>query len=495
MCGIAGVIGGHGKDTVQQMVDAMMHRGPDGQEFQITEHYALGHRRLAIIDPLHGKQPMRHPDTGSEIVFNGEIYNFRQLQRRCRGMVSRTNSDTEVLLHLVEQCEGNWEWLQEIEGMFAFAVIRPDGLVLARDPLGIKPLYIGEKDGQFLFASEIKAIATVADRFSEFPPGHVSVTGQKPQPYFTLSDKSPDVGDAQTAAKGLLKRLVRSVNASLTADVPVGVFLSGGLDSSLIAALAKRVRPELESFAVGTPDSSDREQARFVANYLKTKHYEREFTLDEALEALPEIIYALESFDCALVRSAIPNYFLAQLARKRVKVALSGEGADELFAGYDYLKALEESALRQELREITLALHHTNLQRCDRISMARGLEVRVPFLDDIDFVNYAFRIAPELKIHGTQQTEKWILRQVAKPYLPPQIAQRPKVKFAEGTGLGDQLARYAERLIPDSVFQKECEVEEGVFLRSKEELFYFRFFRQLFPTQATVPLLGRSRSL
>jgi asparagine synthase (glutamine-hydrolysing) len=237
------------------------------------------------------------------------------------------------------------------------------------------------------------------------------------------------------------------------------------------------------------------QHARQAADFLQTRHHERLFTIEEAVQVLHEVIYHLESFDCALVRSAIPNYFLARLASKQVKVTLSGEGADELFAGYDYLKALSGEALQRELRFITRRLHNTNLQRCDRMSMAHGLEVRVPFLDDPDLVDYAFRLDPDLKIRGPQRIEKWILRRAATRLLPKDIVTRPKVKFAHGTGLGDHLGRFAEQTISDSVFAREREIAEGVFLRSKEELCYYRIFRQMFPAEQLWRLIGRSRSV
>jgi asparagine synthase (glutamine-hydrolysing) len=296
------------------------------------------------------------------------------------------------------------------------------------------------------------------------------------------------------ACEGILQRLDTAVRKRLVSDVPLGVFLSGGLDSSLIATLACRYKTPLDTFYVGTADSSDRAPARIMASFLKTRHHERDFTIEEALDALPEVIYSLESFDCALVRSAIPNYFLAKLAREHVKVALSGEGADELFAGYEYLKHLDRNALGPELSYITGALHNTNLQRCDRMSMAHSLEVRVPFLD-VAMVDYAFKIPLSFKQHGPERSEKWILRKVAERLLPLEIAWRKKTKFAAGSGLGSKLAEWAEHEISDQEFTRRREIAEGVFLRSKEELLYYRAFRTHYPNDELLPLIGRSRSL
>jgi asparagine synthase (glutamine-hydrolysing) len=249
-----------------------------------------------------------------------------------------------------------------------------------------------------------------------------------------------------------------------------------------------------DSFAVGTEDSEDLVRAREVSGYLGTRHHERVYTLKEAIDLLPEVIYYLESFDCALVRSAIPNYLLANLAQEHVKVALSGEGADELFAGYEYLKSIDRHSLQDELLHITRSLHNTNLQRCDRMSMAHGLEVRVPFLD-VELVSYAFRMTTRLKLRWPAQTEKWILRRVAEDVLPAEIAWRKKAKFATGSGLGDQLAQFAEQEISDAEFARGRAAANGVTLRSKEELLYYRIFREQYPAHTALPPVGRSRSV
>jgi len=284
------------------------------------------------------------------------------------------------------------------------------------------------------------------------------------------------------------------VRKRLLADVPVGVFLSGGLDSSLISALARLHKDPLDSFSVGTEKSPDRMFALHVAHFLGTRHHEYIYTIDEAVTALPEVIYHLESFDCSLVRSAIPNFFLARLASDHVKVALSGEGADELFCGYDYLKTLDRAHLQTELLNITRALHNTNLQRCDRMSMAHSLEVRVPFLDTA-MVDFAFRIPVNLKLPLPANTEKWILRKAGEGLLPKKIVWRKKIKFATGAGLEDALAHHAETLITDSDFSRERNVGEGIVLRSKEELLYYRIFCERFPAQKFSHLIGRSRSV
>ncbi len=494
MCGIVGVVKPDESRTVQEMLELLRHRGPDDAAICRDDHACLGHARLSIIDLSGGRQPMSDERAGRHVVFNGEIYNYRELRSELGEGRFRTDSDTEVLLRLAGGESAPADWVSRLDGMFAFAVVEGDDVILARDPLGIKPLYIGRRDGALVFGSEIKAMLVACDEVSEFPAGHVYTSEGGLRPYFDLEPPSETVTEAQRAQQGVRSRLEEAVRKRMLADVPVGVFLSGGLDSSLIAAFASRYKRPLDSFAVGTEDSEDLERAREVAAFLGTRHHEYVYTLQEAIEALPEVIYHLESFDCALVRSAVPNYFLSRLARQHVKVALAGEGADELFAGYEYLKAIARDSLQDELHEITLALHNTNLQRCDRMSMAHGLEVRVPFLD-VEMVRYAFRVHRDLKQRGEARTEKWILRRVAEDLLPSDIVWRRKEKFAIGSGLGDNLARFAETQISDEEFMRAREVDEGITLRSKEELFYYRIFREQYPAEHLAPLVGRSRSV
>jgi len=494
MCGIAGIASPTEDWVVREMLRTLRHRGPDGTGYHRDDHHALAHARLSIIDLGGGKQPMSDAADRSHVVFNGEIYNYQNLREELRDTQFRTNSDTEVLLHLANSEDEPRDWVPRLDGMFAFALSQDDGLMLARDPLGIKPLYVGERDGALVFGSEIKAMLVACNQVEEFPPGHIYTSDAGMHRYYELKSTAESITTTEQAQCGVRARLEAAVRKRLLADVPVGVFLSGGLDSSLIAALARRYKDPLDSFAVGTEDSEDLLRSRHVARQLGTRHHERIYTLEEALAVLPEVIYYLESFDCALVRSAIPNYLLAKLAREHVTVALSGEGADELFAGYSYLKDVEPRLLQDELLHITRALHNTNLQRCDRMSMAHGLEVRVPFLD-IELVSYAFQMDTKLKLRGEEQTEKWILRRVAQELLPEDTVWRRKAKFAVGSGLSDALGIYAEQEISDEDFARERNVGEGVELRSKEELLYYRVFRDQYPSDALLPPVGRSRSI
>ncbi len=494
MCGIMGITRGNDVKSITPLLKMLAHRGPDGHGVWQDRCHTFGHTRLSIIDLEGGSQPMTDADSRMHITFNGEIYNYRQLRVALGEASFRTHSDTEAILGLARTPDHPERWVKNLDGMFAFALADGAEFMLARDPLGIKPLYIGQAQGAMAFASELKTLAGRATNISEFPPGHIYHARRGLRRYYHLQPTTKDVRDPEVAKAGIRQRLEEAVQKRLIADVPVGVFLSGGLDSSMIAALARRHKDPLDTFSVGTEDSSDRPLAQQVSEFLGTRHHERLYDIREAIDALPEIIYYLESFDCALVRSAIPNYFLAKLASEHVKVSLSGEGADELFAGYEYLKAIDAEALDEELLNITLALHNTNLQRCDRMSMAHGLEVRVPFLDT-QVVDYAFRIPIGLKQYGQDRSEKWILRKVAQDILPSNIAWRKKVKFAAGAGLGDKMADFADRQISDGDFHREREIAAGQLLRSKEELLYYRIFKQMYPQDELIPLVGRSRSV
>jgi asparagine synthase (glutamine-hydrolysing) len=494
MCGIVGIAEGGAASRVAPLLGLLAHRGPDGRGVWAGGRHTFGHTRLSIIDLETGDQPMADAGGRRHVTFNGEIYNYRRLRRGLGEGAFRTRSDTEAILGLAGAIAFPERWVRRLDGMFAFALADGEDLLIARDPLGIKPLYLGELDGALAFASELKVLAGRARNIAEFPPGHLYDSRRGLRPYYELPPSRGDVRDAETAKAGLRRRLEAAVRKRLIADVPVGVFLSGGLDSSLIAALARRHKEALDTFGVFTEEGEDRLPSRRMAEFLGTRHHERVFTVREAIDALPEVIYHLESFDCALVRSAIPNYFLARLARRHVKVALSGEGADELFAGYEYLQSMDGPALEAELQFTTAALHNTNLQRCDRMSMAHALEVRVPFLD-VRVVDWAFRIPVAMKRRGEGRSEKWILRKVAEDLLPADIAWRTKVKFASGAGLGDGLARFAEGEIADSEFRNEREIARDWFLRSKEELLYYRLFRQMYPQEELLHLIGRSRSV
>ncbi|NJL54985.1 asparagine synthetase B, partial [bacterium] len=352
----------------------------------------------------------------------------------------------------------------------------------------------------FYFASEIKALQDVVVDVREFPPGYSYSSRRGFVQDYDLQEVIQDVTRKSPAAispTDVREQLSRAVHTHLMSDVPLGVFLSGGLDSSIIAALVKQQIPDLHSFSVGVEDSKDRAYAWRVARHLGTQHHEYIYTSEEMIAILPEVIYYLESFDPALVRSAIANYFLARLASQYVKVILSGEGADELYSGYSYLKQFETpEALHHELVETTAELHNRNLQRLDRMTMAHGLEGRVPFLDR-HFVEFSFTVPIEQKLYGSQPVEKWILRKAFEDLLPSEVVWRTKQKFAEGAGSAHIFQQIASAEITDEQFQREewqIRDETGHRIRSKEELYYYRVFRRFFKA-STIPLVGFSRSL
>jgi asparagine synthase (glutamine-hydrolysing) len=389
----------------------------------------------------------------------------------------RTHTDTEVIVHSYE--EHGPECVKLFDGMFAFALVDGDELFLARDPLGVKPLYYALVDGRLYFASEIKALLPISHDILEFPPGHWFHSKLGWKKYFDLArwaDGAAPPDDPEALVRNLL---TASVTKRLVSDVPVGVFLSGGLDSSLIAALMSEHIPKLHSLSVGTSLGQDPLYARKVAQHLGTIHHEYIYTEAEMLKILPRVIYHLESFDFALVRSAIANYFVARLAQDFVKVVLVGEGADELFGGYHYLKEISDAAhLRRELLAITARLHNSNLQRVDRMTMAHGLEGREPYLD-LDLIALAFAIPAPLKRHNG--IEKYILRKAFEGVLPHEILWREKEKFSRGAGSALVFEQIAEREISDREFERERHLPNSITLRSKEELYYYRIWKRFFP--------------
>lgn len=507
MCGIAGILGEakeHDFACIEDMLARLKHRGPDGRGVRRAGPALLGHARLAIIDLSGGEQPMSGAAGRTWAVVNGEIYNHEELRRSLGEEAFRTRSDSEALLAGVGTAGAGF--LPQLDGMFATAVVSRDRWLLARDPLGIKPLYIGKSDsGRFLFASELKALLPYVSEVRAVPPGTWldSAGGQGHYSDLPAAGREegwqPDswITDPEEAVRRIAALLERAVEKRLMADVPLGVFLSGGLDSSLIAAIAVKRNGgrRLKSFAVGLAGSADLEYARQMADYLGTEHYERVVEPEALPRLLPRVIYHLESYDPSLVRSAVMTYLVSELASRHVKVVLSGEGADELFAGYRYLARFDVPLrLQAELLRTVAGLHNTNLQRVDRMTMAHGLEGRVPFLD-AELVRTALSIDPRLKLHRPGRPEKWLLRRVAEAYLPRNVAWRPKEKFAVGTGAAQFLERYAEESVPDSLLKRSVPGMSGTLPETKEEWLYQSLFRHYFSHPAAAGLVGHSRSL
>lgn len=495
MCGIAGVLHQPANGNVKSMVEKLAHRGPDGHGVKDLKHASLGHTRLAILDIEGGHQPMQHEETW--IAFNGEIYNYRELQKEYLSNEKlKTHSDTEVILHLYRKFGP--EFVRLLDGMFAFAIYQNGEYLLARDPLGIKPLYTGTQNGRMYFASEVKALKDKVESVKEFPAGHWfhSKSGWRRfyQVEKTIRPFEGSEGEAVTLIKSTLRQ---AVHKRLLADVPVGISLSGGLDSSIVSALACENTEQLHSFSVGVEGSEDLAASRMMSEFLHTQHHELVYTAQDMADALPDVLYYLETFDPALVRSAIPNYFLAKLASEHVKVFLTGEGADEIFAGYDYLSDFDDAeALQDEMIEITEALHNTNLQRADRMSMAFSLEARVPFLD-VKSVSTALSLPPAWKLHNGR-APKHLLRQAFADDLPDEIVNRPKQKFSKGAGSSDLIVQLADENISDDEFLAESQrlqSEWDYTLPNKEALYYYKIQREFYDDQWIFPNMGHSRSL
>ena len=485
MCGIAGIWGNIDDSTLTNMIHLQRHRGPDGRgTFVNPGHGALGHTRLAIMDPGGGQQPIHNEDRSATLVANGMIYNHPQLRGRLGQAHNFTSgSDSETILHVFEEQGLATPGL--LDGMFAFAIATGERLFLARDYIGIKPLYYAhpENSGKpMYFASELKALAPLGMTVQEFPPGtcYDSETGF--HTYYVVPDRAPmDLALAQHVGR-VREAVEAAVEKRLLSDVPLGAFLSGGLDSSIIAAVAAQRMPKLHTFSVGIEGSRDLAAARRVSQHIGSIHHEYIYSASEVVEALPEIVYYLESFDRDLVRSAIPTWFCARLAAQEVKVILTGEGADELFAGYKYHKDIRDpQVLRTELRRSITRMHNINLQRVDRMTMRHGIEARVPFLDR-DVIELGSTVPTEWKLRDVNgvPVEKWILRKAFEDLLPSEIVWRDKEQFDEGSGMVDllpQLIGEATASIDIPAYQARHEADR---LRSAEECWYHQLLVDAF---------------
>ena len=376
---------------------------------------------------------------------------------------------------------------------FALVFITPEGLFLGRDAMGVRPLYYGyTTDGLFCFASEVKALLKTTHDIHEFPPGFMYSTQNGWEQYFEWKCEEPLDIEPEMAAIELRQKLDQAVERRVVSEV-MGTWLSGGLDSSAIAALAKPKVNELHTFAGGRAGSSDLEQARIVANHLGTIHHEVLINDELLMEVLPEVIWTLESFDALLVRSSVVNYLVSKVTADFVDVVLSGEGGDELFAGYDYFKNIEPGNLPEELLDVTGSLHNTALQRVDRCASGFGLIPQVPFLDR-EVLEFALRLPIEYKLPSAQpRLEKWILRQALNGLLPQPILKRHKEKFWSGSGVGTFFAKVAEEKISDIDFNQEKVLPNGWQLSSKEELMYYRIFQEKFGDQEDLNWMGRSK--
>jgi asparagine synthase (glutamine-hydrolysing) len=509
MCGIVAGYGGLDLDIASEMLERITHRGPDDVGSAEVAGNWLGHRRLSIVDVAGGKQPLS-TENGSGKLFlvgNGEIYNHAALRETLPDVDFKTNSDNEVALQVV--AHRGKEAVAELRGMFAFAIAGEDGSFLAaRDPVGVKPLYWAEQDdGHVQFASELHAFhEEYQPEVKVFPPGHywtpedgltrfayaVPRDRDRLHKFEGPSEPGADIPDDILAK--VRDQIIKTTEGQMMGDVPVGVFLSGGLDSTLIAAIASRwyeKRGEkLKTFAVGLDGSPDLEAARQAAEYLGTEHHESIYTAEEALDAVPKVVRTIESFDPSLVRSAVPNYILAEFTSKHVKVVLTGEGADEIFAGYEYLDEFRtEDDLHTELVRTIEGLHNLNLQRCDRVTMAHGLEARVPFLE-LDMIELGLALPAGWKLAGEGQMEKRLLRLAFDGWLPEDLLWRKKSQFGDGSGASSVLKKRMEESISEKEFES-IRGETAPPLRTREEAAYYKIFAEHLGDIRTKNTIGR----
>ena len=486
MCGIVCVWGRQDELSIRRMMNRIAHRGPDDEGFHKHSMGVLGHKRLSIIDPVEGHQPIYNEDGSSALVANGMIYNFSHLKEKlAKSHQFRSDSDSEIILHLFE--ESGPEAVNQLEGMFAFAINNKDEIFIARDPIGIKPLYYsisGEKTASetLYIGSELKAFLDIpVKEVHEFPVGSY-YDGKEFTSYYTIPDTTSSDLSVTQHVQELRETLEAVVVSHLISDAPVGAFLSGGLDSSIIAALAKRHVNELHTFSVGKEGSQDIEAARIVANYIGSIHHEHLYTAED-IKKLPEIIYHVESFDRGIMHGAIPSFLCAELASNYVKVILTGDGADELFAGYRFHKDYQDmSLLNQKLRDSVATLHNTNLLRLDRTAMAHGIEGRVPFLDRA-IVAMAQRIPIEWKLYRDRSDrliEKWILRKAFEDILPREIVWRDKEQFDEGSGTVEMATFWLKEIAPNFDAQDYIKLHTRDKLRSIEEAFYHKTCAEVF---------------
>ncbi|HOX76374.1 MAG TPA: asparagine synthase B [Bacteroidales bacterium] len=510
MCGIVGVFDlkinySELKPVVLKMSNKLRHRGPDWSGIYCSEKAILAHERLSIVDPESGRQPLTSTDGNLILSVNGEIYNHKELRKKYEnGYEFRTHSDCEVILPLYR--DKGPSFIEEMNGIFAFALYdrEKDCYLIARDHIGIVPLYIGwDKHGNFFFASELKALEGVCRKIEEFLPGHYlySRDGVIKRWYCRDWMEYKNVEKNITSQEELRRSLEDAVHRQLMSDVPYGVLLSGGLDSSIISAVArkfasKRIEaddkteaywPRLHSFAIGLEGSPDLAASKKVAKHIGTVHHEIHFTLEEGLDALRDVIYHIETYDVTSVRASTPMYLLARVIKSMgVKMVLSGEGADEIFGGYLYFhKAPDPGAFHEETVRKLSKLHLYDCLRANKSLAAWGVEGRVPFLDK-EFLDVAMRINPADKMVSRERIEKWVLRKSFEDYLPHEVAWRQKEQFSDGVGYNwiDTLRAMASKEITDNQL-KNAEFRFPVNPpMSKEEYLYRSVFAEHFPSDS-----------
>ena len=499
------------RPRVLELAKRIRHRGPDWSGIYSSERAIMAHERLAIVDPASGKQPLYSPDGKVILAVNGEIYNHRQLRERFNGKYQfKTKSDCEVILALYQEFGENF--LDELNGIFGFALYDEEKnyYLIARDHIGIIPLYIGwDKKGQLYVASELKALEGTCHKIEPFPPGHYysSEKGtfvqwyKRPwRDYENVKNNSTDIGKIR-------KALEDAVHRQLMSDVPYGVLLSGGLDSSITSAIAKKYAdkrvesgdteaawwPQLHSFAVGLEGSPDVAAARKVAEHIGSVHHEIIFTIQEGLDALRDVIYHLETYDVTTVRASTPMYLMARVIKSMgIKMVLSGEGSDELFGGYLYFhKAPDAKEFHDETVRKLDKLYLYDCNRANKSLASWGIEGRVPFLDK-EFMDVAMSINPSDKMVTQDRIEKWVLRKAFEDLLPASVAWRQKEQFSDGVGYSwiDTLKAKVSVEVTDQMMTNAHHRFPLQTPATKEEYFYRSIFEEFFPSDTaalTVP--------
>ena len=488
-----------------QMSKLQRHRGPDWSGMYSNENVILAHERLAIVDVEHGSQPIRSKDENLALAVNGEIYNHKELEAKLNiDYEFQTKSDCEIINALYR--EKGSDFLEDLNGIFAFVLYdqETNSYLIARDHIGIVPLYTGYDNNQnFYIASEMKALTNVCNTIKEFPPGHYldSNDGEIKKYYDRDWNDFENVKDNQTDRELLRSSLEQAVHRQLMSDVPYGLLLSGGLDSSIIAAIAykyaaKRIEtddtldawwPKLHTFAIGLEESPDLKAAQKVADHIGSVHHNFVYTIPEGLDAVSDVIYHLETYDVTTVRAATPMYLMARKIKSMgIKMVLSGEGADEIFGGYLYFhKAPNAKALHIETVRKVSRLHLFDCLRANKSMAAWGVEARVPFLDK-EFLDVAMRINPADKLCAGGKIEKQLLRELFADYLPESVLWRQKEQFSDGVGYNwiDTLKKVADEKIADSQMKNANFRFPINTPPNKESYFYRQVFAEHFPSES-----------
>ena len=510
MCGIVGIFNIREQTPALRakalaMAGKIRHRGPDWSGIYCGGSAILAHERLSIVDPQSGGQPLYSPDGKQVLAVNGEIYNHRSIRERLAGGTYQfqTGSDCEAILALYRN--RGIGFLEELNGIFAFALYdaERDEFLIARDPIGVIPLYIGyDADGTIYCASELKALEGQCERYEPFLPGHYysSREGRMTRWYHRDWTDYDAVKDNPVSAEELRESLEAAVQRQMMSDVPYGVLLSGGLDSSVISAITKKYAarriesggredawwPQLHSFAIGLKGAPDLAKAREVADFIGTVHHEIHYTVQEGLDALRDVIYFIETYDVTTVRASTPMYLLARVIKSMgIKMVLSGEGADEIFGGYLYFhKAPDARAFHEETVRKLSKLHLYDCLRANKSLAAWGVEGRVPFLDK-EFLDVAMRLNPQAKMCPGKTIEKRVLREAFAGMLPADVAWRQKEQFSDGVGYGwiDSLKEMAARVVSDEEMAHAAERFPVNPPRNKEEYCYRRLFEEHFPSE------------